>query len=133
MKVESLLFGTGALFFAPVAVVYGFITSWEEPVGTAALLLSAGLSLLIGLYLFVVSRRIGLRPEDDPDGEIRQGAGEQGHFFPHSWWPLVAGAAATVVFAGLAIGWWLFLIGVGTGLIALFGWSFEYYRGINAH
>lgn len=133
MKVETLLFSAGALFFAPIGVIYGFVTSWHEPVGTAALLLTAGLSLLIGLYLGFTSRHIDPRPEDDPEAEIHEGTGEQGHFSPYSWWPLVAGAASGVVFAGLAVGWWLFLIGVGFSGLALVGWTFEYYRGPHAH
>ena len=35
---------------------------------------------------------------------------------------------------GIAIGaWWLFIIGVGLGALALCGWIFEYYRGEHAH
>lgn len=133
MKVETTLFGAGALFFAPIAIIYGFITSWHEPVGVAGLLLASGLSLLIGLYLWVTSRRIDPRPEDDAYGEISQGMGEQGVFAPYSWWPLATGLCAAIVFAGLAIGWWLFFIGVGFGALALVGWVFEFYVGQHAH
>ncbi len=48
MKVETLLFSSGVLFFAPIAVIYGIVTQWQEPVGVAALFLTAGLSLLVG-------------------------------------------------------------------------------------
>ena len=50
------------------------------------------------------------------DGEIEQGTGELGFFSPHSWWPLYVGLAAAIAALGVAIGWWLFLI----GLLALF-------------
>ena len=73
------------------------------------------------------------RPEDDPFGEIAQGAGAQGDFAPYSWWPLPVAVGAALTFAGLAVGWWLFLIGVGVGAIALVGWVFEFYRGEYAH
>ena len=35
---------------------------------------------------------------------------------------------------GVAIGaWWLVIIGVVLGAVALSGWVFEYYRGEHAH
>lgn len=132
MKIETMLFGSGLFFFTPVALIYGLLSGWEA-VGTAALLLTAGLAALIGGYLWVTARRIDPRPEDDPQGEIEQGAGEQGFYSPHSWWPLPLAAAGAVVFAGVAIGWWLFFIGAAFGALALVGWVYEYYRGAHAH
>ncbi len=133
MKIETWLFSAGVFFFTPIAIVYGFVTQWKEPLGPVALLLTAALSGLIGLYFFITSRRIDPRPEDDPLGEIAQGAGELGTFAPYSWWPLAAGLASAVLFTGLAVGWWLVYIGVGFGAIALVGWVFEFYRGEHAH
>lgn len=133
MKVETLLFSSGVLFFSPIAIVYGIVTRWNEPVGAAALFLTAGLSLLIGLYFALTARRIDARPEDDPTAEIREGYGEQGVFAPYSWWPLWLGLGSAIVFAGLAAGWWLFYIGLGASALALVGWVFEYYRGEHAH
>ena len=46
-----------------------------------------------------------------------------------SWWPLQLGVAALLTFLGLAVGWWIFLIGVLFAVVALLGWSFEYFRG----
>jgi hypothetical protein len=34
---------------------------------------------------------------------------------------------------GIVFGWWLFIIGVGAGSMALIGWVFEFYRGEHAH
>ena len=34
---------------------------------------------------------------------------------------------------GVAVGWWLFIIGAFLGAIALSGLIFEYYRGVHAH
>jgi hypothetical protein len=133
MKVETWLFGSGVFFFTPIAIVYGLITNWNEPVGVVAIGLTAGLGFLIGGYLFVTSRRIDPRPEDDPLGDIAQGAGELGEFAPYSWWPLALAGAAAVIFAGLAVGWWLFYIGAGLGALALVGWVYEYYVGEHAH
>ncbi|MEA5455303.1 cytochrome c oxidase subunit 4 [Sinomonas sp. JGH33] len=133
MKIESWLFGTGVFFFVPVAVVYGFLTNWHEWVGIMGMLLVGGLAGMIGSYLGVTARRVGTRPEDRDDAEIHEGAGEQGHFSPWSWWPLILGAAAAVGVLGIAVGWWIFFIGAGIGIVALVGWVFEYSRGDHAH
>jgi len=133
MKVETWLFSAGGFFFAPVGIIYGFVTKWQEPLGVTGLLLVAGLSLMIGAYFLITSRRIGPRPEDDPHGEIAQGAGEVGNFAPYSWSPLWLGLGCALVFAGLAVGAWLFLIGLAATALALIFWVFEYYRGEHAH
>jgi hypothetical protein len=133
MKVESWLFGTGVFFFVPIAIVYGFLTRWSEWVGVLGMLLLGGLAGMIGSYLGVTARRVGVRPEDREDAEIHEGAGEQGHFSPWSWWPIVLGAAAATAMLGVAVGWWIFFIGVGLGIVALIGWVFEYSRGDHAH
>lgn len=133
MKVEAWLFGAGAPLFLVFALVYGSVTGWDEPVGAACLFLTAGLALLIGGYLAYLARAIDPRPEDNPFGNIEEGAGELGEFSPYSWWPLGAAGGAAVIFAGLAVGWWLFLIGLLVGAVGLVGWVFEYYRGEHAH
>jgi len=133
VKTEYTLFGAGAFFFAPLAVVYGIATSWHEPVGAVALFLTAGLALLIGLFFWITSRRIDPRPEDDGNADISEGAGEQGMFAPFSWWPLPVGISAALAFAGLAVGWWLVGIAAVFGAISLVGWVFEFYRGEHAH
>jgi hypothetical protein len=133
VKVETTLFGAGVFFFAPIAVVYGIVTSWNEPVGIASLFLTAGLALLIGSYLWITSRRIDPRPEDDGNADISEGAGEQGMFPPFSWWPLPVAVSAAMAFTGLAVGWWLVGISLVVGAISLVGWVFEFYRGEHAH
>lgn len=133
MKVETLIFAIVAVFFLIVSIVYGFMTNWTEWVGVLALLLSFGLGLMISSYLMLTGRRVGSRPEDREDAEIHEGAGEQGHFSPWSWWPLVLGAAAATSFLGVAVGWWILFIGAGIGIVALVGWVFEYSRGDHAH
>jgi hypothetical protein len=133
VKVEAWFFGGGAPLFAAVAVVYGVVTDWNEPVGAACLFLTAGLALLIGAYLGYTGRVIDARPEDDPFGEISQGAGELGEFAPYSWWPLAAASGGALLFAGLAVGWWLVFIGLGLSVLGVVGWVFEFYRGEHAH
>ena len=67
MKIEYKLFVILAAFFAPVGVVYGIFTEWEEPVGPAGLFLSAGLGAMIAFYLWATARRLPERPEDNPE------------------------------------------------------------------
>ena len=49
---------------------------------------------MCGGFFWFVSRRIDLRPEDRPDGEIAEGAGEIGFFSPGSYWPFGLALAA---------------------------------------
>lgn len=132
MKLEVKIFLYGAPFFVLAGLVYGFFSGWE-PVGTICILLTGGLVVMIGAYLALTAARIDPRPEDDPYGEVDQGAGEQGVYAPWSWWPLVLGATAAVCFLGLAVGWWVFYIGAALGIIGLVGWVFEFSRGQHAH
>ena len=132
MADETQVFMIPMFFFFPVGLVYGFVTGWE-PIGTVTILCLGGMFAFSGGYLWLTSRRIDFRPSDDPDGEIAEGAGELGHFNPNSWWPLVAGIASTVTFAGLAVGWWMFGIGAVIGIVAVLGYAFENNRGIYSH
>jgi hypothetical protein len=131
VKAESWIIVSIAIFCALVAPIYWWIT--YDPTGTTALVMTTLLCTLLGFYLIVVARQIPARPEDRLDAEIIEGAGELGFFPPYSWWPLWAGLAFTVIVLGLVIGWWLFIIGVGLGLLTLIGWVYEYYRGVHAH
>ena len=124
MKVEGYLFLGCAVFFAVVDVIYWHFS--HDPTGTTALALSVGLAFLTG-------RRLPLRPEDDQRGEIYQGTGELGFFSPHSWWPLFVGMSAALAAVGVAIGWWLFLMGMLAVVLSVIGFVFEYYRGHYAH
>ena len=133
MKIESLLFGLGFFVFTVIAIVYGGVTHWEEPVGAVGLFLTAGLAAMVTLYLGYTGRHVDFRPEDDPFGDIEQGAGELGEFAPYSWWPLAGAAGAALLFLGMAIGWWMMLIGVAIGAFGMVGWVFEFYRGEHAH
>lgn len=131
MKAETwTIIGVG-IFFGITAPVYWLLSNdWT---GTSALTMTFLLFALLGFYLGVVAKQIPDRPEDRSDGEISDGAGELGFFPPYSWWPLFTAMALTVVVLGVAIGWWLFIIGAGLISMTISGWMFEYYRGIHAH
>ena len=131
MRVEGWLFLGCAIFFGVADIFYWTLS--HDPTGSTALALSVALAFLIGFYLLFTGRRLPMRPEDDQEGEIEQGTGELGFFSPHSWWPLFLALAAGTAAIGVAIGWWLFLIGMLMVLLATVGFVFEYYRGHYAH
>lgn len=131
MKAESLTFLGLALFFAIVAPVYWVMS--HEPAGTAALILTTLLLLMIGGYLALIARKMDPRPEDRKDGEILEGAGELGFFPPHSLWPFICALTFGLVILGPVFGWWLTILGFGFGAFAVMGWIFEYYRGEFSH
>ena len=131
MKFEGGLFIGCAIFFGVVDIIYWYYS--KDPTGTTALALSVALAFLTGFYLLFTGRRLPLRPEDTPAGEIEEGTGELGFFSPHSWWPLYVGLAAAISAFGVAIGWWLFLIGLLALFLTVIGFVFEYYRGVRAH
>ena len=64
---------------------------------------------------------------------IRDSAGTYGTFAPWSWWPLGLGVACAILITGLAVGWWVFIIGVVAGTYFTFGWVYEFSRGKYAH
>jgi cytochrome c oxidase subunit IV len=132
VKVEALIFNLIAVFFVVAAVVYGL---WShEPIGTTALVLSAGLTALIGGFFWFVSRRIDARPEDRKDAEIADGAGELGFFSPGSYWPFGMALAAGLMGLALAFYYaWLIVIAAVALLLTIGGLLFEYYVGQNAH
>jgi hypothetical protein len=131
VKVEALIFNIIALFCVIAAVVYGL---WaREPIGTTALVLSGGLTGLIGGFFWFVSRRIDARPEDRKDADIAEGAGELGFFSPGSYWPF--GLALSAALMGLALAFfylWLILIAAAALMLTIGGLLFEYYVGQNA-
>ncbi|NUT52645.1 MAG: cytochrome c oxidase subunit 4 [Saccharothrix sp.] len=136
MKVEARIFDLVMAFSFLMAVVYGYWTwadtGFVEPVGVVALALTGGLALIVGTYFRFVARRIEVRPEDNADAEVSDGAGELGFFSPGSYWPI--GLAAAAATAGLALAFWhvwLLVIAVVLVLIAVGGLVFEYHTGPN--
>jgi uncharacterized membrane protein len=131
MRVEGWLFLGCAIFFGVADIFYWNLS--HDPTGSTALALSIALAFLIGFYLLFTGRRLPKRPEDDGDGEIEQGTGELGFFSPHSWWPLFVGLAGALAAIGVAVGWWLFLMGMLAIVLSVIGFVFEYYRGHFSH
>jgi hypothetical protein len=129
VKVEGLLFAFLSLFFLASAVVYWVVS--RDDTGFTCLLLSAGMTFIIGYYVLFTASRMDLRPEDREDAEIAEGAGEVGFFAPHSWWPIALAGSFTITTLGLVFGPFLVVIGLIFVLIATSGLLFEFYVGIN--
>lgn len=139
MHIEARLFEFLTAFFALCAVVYGALTALYaqggiEWAGTTALVLTTGLSLIIGTFFRFVARRLDTRPEDYEDAEISDGAGELGFYAPHSWWPLLIALSASVTAVGVAL-WlpWLIAAGGAFVLTTAAGLVFEYYTAPEKH
>ena len=126
MHVEARLFEFLTAFFFVAAIVYVILS--HEPVGSAGLFLTGGLSLIISTYFRFVARRLEMRPEDNPDAEVSDGAGDVGFFSPGSYWPIgVAAAAATVGISLAFFQVWLLVIALVLLLLAVGGLVFEYH------
>lgn len=140
MKTNINLWWVLAGFFGVVTVAYTWWNIIEhssrpwysaiEWVGTVTLLFTAFMSVMIAFYTARVhAAQGGELPEDSLTADIDDADPEVGEFAPWSWWPLVLAVSASIAVIGLAVGQFLFPIGVGVFVVALVGWVFEYYRG----
>ena len=134
MRTEYKIFGGVAVFLFAMAVLYSLWTNGEtgqvEWVGTVALILSGLLCSMCGGFFWFVARRIDLRPEDRPDGEIAEGVGEIGFFSPGSYWPFGLAVSASLAGLGLVFWmWWLIALGLLMVILSACGLLFEYYSG----
>ncbi|MET8061036.1 cytochrome c oxidase subunit 4 [Streptomyces microflavus] len=129
MKIQGQLFIWLSVFILGMAIVYGVWS--KEPVGTTALFLAFGLSVMIGFYLAFTANRVDAMAQDNKEADVADEAGELGFFSPHSWQPLSLAVGGAFAFMGVIFGWWLMYFSAPLLLIGLFGWVFEYYRGEN--
>lgn len=128
MKTEARIFLIIAIFCFAATAVYAL---WaKEPVGIAGISLTGGLCFIVGTYFWFVSRRVEMRPEDNPDAEIAEGAGELGFFSPGSYWPI--GLAAGAALMGIALAFfypWLIVVAGAVIIAMVAGLLFEYHVG----
>ncbi|GAA1671888.1 cytochrome c oxidase subunit 4 [Microbacterium lacus] len=140
MKTNTGLWWLLSAFFLLMAIVYtiwAIITSpdqsWYtglEPVGSVALLFACLMAALVAFYVGRVHKAQGGElPEDILTSDIDDGDPELGEFSPWSWWPIVLAFSAALAILGLAVGAWIFPIGLGVFAVAIVGWVYEYYRG----
>nr|WP_090344290.1 cytochrome c oxidase subunit 4 [Mycolicibacterium malmesburyense]CRL75681.1 Cytochrome c oxidase subunit IV [Mycolicibacterium malmesburyense] len=139
MHIEARLFEFLTAFFILAAVVYAVLTAMFqyggiEWAGTTALVLTAGLTLIIGTFFRFVARRLDTRPEDYEDAEISDGAGELGFFSPHSWWPIFIALSVSIAAVGVAL-WlpWLIVAGGCFVVTTVSALTFEYYTSPEKH
>jgi hypothetical protein len=136
MKTNVTIFNILTVFFFISAAVYGYwsyIAFGEiEVIGFAAIGMLVFLTGFIGFYLAKSAKNF-TGPEDLLDANIEDGEAEMGFFAPWSWWPLMLGLGGAICFTSLAVGWWMFAIGLPLSLLALIGFVFEHSRGQHAH
>jgi hypothetical protein len=140
MRTNTGLWWILSVFFLVMAVIY---TAWNiidrsdlvwydaiEWVGSIALLFTSFMGALIAFYVGRVHKAQGGElPEDVLTSDIDDGDPELGEFSPWSWWPIVLAASAGIAILGLAVGTWMFPIGIAVFVVAIVGWVYEYYRG----
>lgn len=92
MKIQGKMFLWLSFFILIMAVVYGVWS--KEPVGTTALFLAFGLSVMIGYYLAFTAKRVDEMAQDNLEADVADEAGELGFFSrtagSRSRWPSVA-------------------------------------------
>jgi hypothetical protein len=134
MKTNIVVLWVMAAYFFVLTAVY---TVWAiidtgvvEWIGTIAIGLSGILATFIAFYLQVqLANQGGVLPEDSVDADIDDGDPELGFYSPWSWWPVMLAAGAAIAMVGFAVGIWVSFYAIPVVLIALVGWSYEYYRG----
>lgn len=133
MKINEKLFSILGVFFLLVAIVYTIWTRGTEWVGMPALFALSAMQFMVAYYLRLVDKEYKTGVDDQEDGEIAEYAGAYARFAPWSWWPLGLGFAASVLVLGVALDWWIFIIGIGLGLFFVTGWVFEFSKGQHKH
>lgn len=123
MKSEARVYFGVTAFFVVIGVIYWF-TSYEDA-GAVMLAASAGMGVIAGGAILLLSRGAPERPEDDPDATIAEGAGVVDAFPTQSIWPFAVGLSAALTASGFAFGAWLVLIGTGALAVSLISWILE--------
>ena len=102
MKSSSKVMYGLTVFLAVTAVIYILGTMYVDDrgsvmglewVGTTALVLSAALTMMLGLYINITERRTDVLPEDWEEAEVADKAGTLGFFSPGSIWPAAMSGA----------------------------------------
>lgn|SRR5690606_4991906 len=140
MRSNVVLWWILAVFFFILSGVY---TVWHilaypelvgaakvEWVGSIAFLFGAFMAAMVAVYLQRTHKAQGGElPEDILTSDVDDGDPELGEFAPWSWWPMVLAASAAVFMVGLSVGHFLLPIGIAVFVVAVVGWTYEYYRG----
>jgi hypothetical protein len=119
VKVESYFLLFLAAFGAAIAAIYWWL-SYDDG-GGIMLVGFALLGLLPGSYYLWWTKRMGKRPEDDPNADGADGAGFIGYFPGASIWPFVLGAGALSISLSLVFGFWTAVFGFFLAISAVIG------------
>lgn len=132
MKPEKAIFWFITIFFVIVTPIYWFMA--HEIAGTFVLAFTGVLGAIIASYLTLTARTFEPRPEDRPNAEVYEGAGEVAFFAPSSIWPFWLALTLSLIVLGPSLNaWWISVLGIGVGIWATAGWLFEFYRGDYKH
>ena len=127
MRVSALFLAGTGVFFGIIGVVYWF-TSYEDA-GFLMLLGSMLLGLLPGSYYLWWSYKMKPQFNDDPEGEIAEGAGVVDSFPGSSIWPFLLGMGAMFAVLTFVFGLWLAPIAAALIVSAAIGVTVESRRG----
>ena len=126
MKTEARVFLGVTVFFVVIGLVYWF-TSYEDA-GSIMLAACAGMGVVAGGAILLLSRGAAPRPEDDPDATPESGAGVVDVFPTYSIWPFAVGLSAALLASGFAFGAWLVIIGGGAFAVSVICWILDVRR-----
>ncbi len=136
MKSSSKVMYGLTVFLVAMAVIYIVSTMHVDDkgsvpglewVGATAFVLSAGLTLMLAVYLHLTERRTDVLPEDWEEAEVQDKAGTLGFFSPGSIWP--AAMSGAVGFLGLGIiffHYWMIAVGALLLIFAVAKLNFQY-------
>jgi len=127
MRVSAVFLACTGIFFAIIGIVYWF-TSYEDA-GFLMLVGSALLGLLPGSYYLWWSYKMKPQFNDDPEGEIAEGAGTIESFPGSSIWPFLLGMGAMFAAMTFVFGLWLAPIAAALIISAAIGVTVESRRG----
>ena len=127
MRVSAVFLACTGIFFAIIGIVYWF-TSYEDA-GFLMLVGSALLGLLPGSYYLWWSYKMKPQFNDDPEGEIAEGAGAIESFPGSSIWPFLLGMGAMFAAMTFVFGLWLAPIAAALIISAAIGVTVESRRG----
>ena len=136
MKSSSKVMYGLTVFLAVTAVIYILGTMYVDDrgsvmglewVGTTALVLSAALTMMLGLYIHITERRTDVLPEDWEEAEVADKAGTLGFFSPGSIWPAaMSGAIALLGFGIIFLYYWLIAVGALALIYTVAKLNFQY-------
>lgn len=111
MKAETWIWVGVTIFYAVTGAIYWIMRG--DPAGASVLLMATGLGGLVAGWTWDWGRRHGDRVEDRPDSDAHDSTGVVGVYPTESLRPVALAVGATAMLAGIPLGSWLSIIGIG--------------------